>query len=133
MRMTEHASRQLKILYVEDEHSNMDLMREVLKLRPSLRLLEAGSGGAAIIIAESERPDLILLDRNLPDMNGEDVMRMLRGRVGTKDTPILIISGDCARPNSAEVHLGVAGYLAKPYDVSDLLSQIDAILSTSTQ
>jgi DNA-binding response OmpR family regulator len=130
--MTERASRLLKILYVEDEHSNMDLMREVLKLRPAIRFLEAESGSAAMIIAESERPDLILLDRNLPDMNGEEVMRMLRGRVGTKDTPILIISGDTARPNVAETRLGVVGYLAKPYDVSELLSQIDAILSAST-
>jgi ribose transport system substrate-binding protein len=131
--MTERASRLLKILYVEDEHSNMDLMREVLKLRPTIRFLEAESGSAAMIIAESERPDLILLDRNLPDMNGEEVMRMLRGRVGTKDTPILIISGDAARPNVAETRLGVVGYLAKPYDVSELLSRIDSILSASTQ
>jgi DNA-binding response OmpR family regulator len=123
----------LKILYVEDERSNMDLMREVLKLRPTIRFLEAGSGSAAMIIAESERPDLILLDRNLPDMKGEDVMRMLRGRVGTRDTPILIISGDATRPNVAEMDLGVVGYLAKPYNVSDLLAQIDAILAASTQ
>lgn len=131
--MTEQVSRLLKILYVEDERSNMDLMREVLKLRPTIRFLEAGSGSAAMIIAESERPDLILLDRNLPDMKGEDVMRMLRGRVGTRDTPILIISGDATRPNVAEMDLGVVGYLAKPYNVSDLLAQIDAILAASTQ
>lgn len=131
-RMTDQKSRLLKILYVEDEHLNMDLMREVLRRRPTIRLLEASSGSAATIIAESERPDLILLDRNLPDMSGEDVMRILRERVGTRDTPILIISGDAACPNAAEAQLGVVGHLVKPYDVSELLSQIDAILSAST-
>jgi two-component system alkaline phosphatase synthesis response regulator PhoP len=96
-------------------------------------LLEAGSGGAAIIIAESERPDLILLDRNLPDMSGEEVLRTLRDSESTKNTPILIVSGDTARPNSNEAALNVAGYLVKPYDINDLLSRIDAIMEQSAQ
>jgi DNA-binding response OmpR family regulator len=127
--MTEQSLRQLKILYVEDDPTHMVLMREVLKSRPALRLMEAGSGSAAMIIAESERPDLILLDRNLPDMSGEDVMRVLRGRTATKDTPILIISGDTEQPLTAESPYDIAGYVVKPFEIGDLLSQIDQILS----
>jgi CheY-like chemotaxis protein len=121
--------RHYKVLCVEDEVMNMSLMREVLKLRPMVRLFEATSGEAALIIAEAERPDLILLDRRLPDMSGEAVLRKLRERPGTKTTPVLIVSADTARPNSEEAQLGVSGYVTKPYGIMKLLEQIDALLN----
>jgi CheY-like chemotaxis protein len=116
------------VLYVEDETLNRELMRGIFKLRPELRLVEARLGADAIQMAEQERPDLILLDRNLPDMNGEEVLRALRSRAETQDTPVIIISGDTARPQSNEEGLGVLGYVTKPYDILDLLTKIDGVL-----
>lgn len=116
------------VLYVEDEALNRELMRSIFKLRPELRLMEARLGADAIEIAEQERPDLILLDRNLPDMSGEEVLRALRSREETLHTPVIIISGDTARPQSNEQGLGVLGYVTKPYNIIALLSQIDGVL-----
>ncbi|HEY5437484.1 MAG TPA: response regulator, partial [Acidimicrobiales bacterium] len=116
------------VLYVEDETLNRELMRSVFRLRPALRLVEARLGADAIEMAEQESPDLILLDRNLPDMNGEEVLQRLRSCAKTLHTPVVIISGDTARPQSNEQELGVLGYVTKPYNIVALLAQIDAVL-----
>jgi CheY-like chemotaxis protein len=116
------------VLYVEDETLNRELMRSIFRLRPALRLVEARLGADAIEMVEQESPDLILLDRNLPDMNGEEVLRSLRSRAETLHTPVIIISGDTARPQSNEAELGVHGYVTKPYNIVALLAQIDAVL-----
>jgi DNA-binding response OmpR family regulator len=117
------------VLYVEDEMLNRELMRGIFKLRPGLRLVEARLGADAIEIAKTESPDLILLDRNLPDMKGVEVIRALRSRAETMHTPVIIISGDTARLQSNEDGLGVIGYVTKPYDIVYLLAQIDAVLA----
>jgi CheY-like chemotaxis protein len=116
------------VLYVEDETLNRELMRSIFRLRPALRLVEARLGADAIEMVEKEIPDLILLDRKLPDMNGEEVLRRLRSRAETLDTPVIIISGDTARPQSSEKELGVLGYVTKPYNIVALLAQIDAAI-----
>jgi CheY-like chemotaxis protein len=116
------------VLYVEDETLNRELMRSIFRLRPALRLVEARLGADAIEMVEQESPDLILLDRNLPDMNGEEVLRKLRSRAETLHTPVIIISGDSARPQSNEEELGVLGYVTKPYNIVALLAQIDGAL-----
>jgi CheY-like chemotaxis protein len=129
--MSNPVSQTSTVLYVEDETLNRELMRGIFKLRPELRLLEARLGADAIEMVEQESPDLILLDRNLPDMSGEEVLRALRSRVETLDTPVIIISGDTARPHSNEAGLGVLGYVTKPYDIADLLAQIDGVLGAA--
>jgi len=116
------------VLYVEDETLNRELMRSIFRLRPALRLVEARLGADAIEMVEQENPDLILLDRNLPDMNGEEVLRRLRSRAETLHTPVIIISGDTGRPQSKEEELGVLGYVTKPYNIVALLAKIDAVL-----
>ncbi len=118
------------VLYVEDEVLNRELMRGIFKFRPELRLMEARLGVDALEMAKSECPDLILLDRNLPDMNGEEVLRTLRSRPETQYTPVIIISGDTARPQPGEEALGVLYYVIKPYDIVTLLAQIDSALRT---
>lgn len=121
------------VLYVEDEMLNRELMRGIFKLRPELRLVEARLGADAIEMAATERPDLILLDRSLPDMNGDEVLHALRTRAETLHTPVIIISGDTARPKSNEAGLGVIGYLTKPYDIVVLLAQIDAAIADASE
>jgi CheY-like chemotaxis protein len=116
------------ILYVEDSPINQELMRRVIRTRPGVRLVIAGLGADALEAAVAERPCLILLDRNLPDMTGDEVLRLLRAREETQAVPVVVVSGDTATLRPSEAALDVIGYLTKPFDIRELLSYIDRVL-----
>ena len=116
------------ILYVEDNEMNRKIVRDLLK-RTSYRLLEAHDGEAGVAAALAEKPDLILMDVQLPKMSGIDATKKLRAEAATANTPILVItsfalSGDEQKAKDA----GATGYLAKPYSPMDLLGRIRALL-----
>ena len=112
------------ILYVEDNELNRKIVRDLLK-RTSYRLIEAVDGEAGIAAALGERPDLILMDIQLPKISGIDALRTLRNTPATAETPIIAItsfalSGDQQKAKDA----GASAYLAKPYSPFDLLTMI---------
>ena len=112
------------ILYVEDNDLNRKIVRDLLH-RTSYRLIEATDGEAGIATALEQRPDLILMDLQLPKVSGIDAVRALRNAPATADTPIIAItsfalSGDQQKAKDA----GATAYLAKPYSPFDLLSLI---------
>ena len=117
------------VLYVEDSLSNQALMRSVLRGRTDVRLIIAGCGAEALELAVAEQPALVLLDRHLPDMTGDEVLERLRGRVETRAVPVIIMSGDTATPRPADAKYGVVAYLTKPYDIRTLLAHIDGVLA----
>lgn len=82
------------LLYVEDNAPNFQLMQRILSKRPAVRLLPAGTGEAGLQLARSHFPDLILLDLQLPDMNGDLVLEHLRRDESTRDIPVVILSAD---------------------------------------
>lgn len=116
------------VLYVEDSATNQELMRNVVRKRPGVRLVIAGTGSEAIEAAVLERPALILLDRGLPDMTGVEILRHLRERAETDAIPVVVVSGDEPTPGAEEDALGVIAHLTKPYDVRELLSYLDRVL-----
>ena len=110
------------ILYIEDNPDNMMLVKRALESR-GYTLLEAKNGVEGVAAAEKYELDLILLDINLPDIDGYEVARRLRGSVKPTlaYTPIIAItanavSGDRERCRDA----GMDDYLAKPYELDDL-------------
>jgi len=112
------------ILYVEDNELNREIVRDLLR-HTSYRLLEAPDGEAGVTMALEQRPDLILMDIQLPKISGIDAMRTLRQAPGTAHTPIIAItsfalSGDEQRAKDA----GASAYLAKPFSPFDLLNMI---------
>jgi two-component system cell cycle response regulator DivK len=112
------------ILYVEDNEYNRKIVRQLLS-RTSNRLIEADDGEAGVAQAKSEKPDLILMDVQLPKMSGLDATKALRADPETKDIPIDVItsfalSGDRERAAAA----GANGYLAKPYSPKELLALV---------
>lgn len=112
------------ILYVEDNELNRKIVRDLLR-HTSYRLLEAPDGEAGIAVACEQRPDLILMDVQLPKVSGLDAMRALRRAPETANTPIIAItsfalSGDEQRAKDA----GATAYLAKPFSPFDLLTMI---------
>ena len=112
------------ILYVEDNELNRKIVRDLLR-RTSYRLIEAVDGEAGIATALAERPDLILMDIQLPKISGIEALRVLRNEPTTAATPIIAItsfalSGDQQKAKDA----GASAYLAKPYSPFDLLGMI---------
>ena len=119
---------QRTILYVDDNEYNRKIVRQLLG-RTNYRLVEALDGESGVAAAFEERPDLILMDVQLPKMSGLDATRALRADERTKDTPIVIItsfamSGDRERATAA----GASGYLAKPYSPRELLAMVRQFL-----
>ena len=119
----------IRVLYVEDNPANLQLVRDIVADRPGLTLLSAGRGAAGLELAERERPDLILLDMNLPDLSGEDVLAALKAGPATSAIPVLVLSAD-ATPERRVLLIehGAAGYLAKPLDVGEFVAAVRALL-----
>jgi signal transduction histidine kinase/CheY-like chemotaxis protein len=116
----------VKVLYIEDNLSNLRLVESVLGRRPGMTLLSAMQGRVGLDLARDHRPDLILLDRHLPDLSGDEVFALLREDARTRDIPVVILSAD-AIPARARRMLdaGVRAYLTKPLDVKSLLAAVD--------
>jgi PAS domain S-box-containing protein len=118
------------VLYVEDNPANLALVEYVLRQRrPHLRLLSAHNGELGLSIAEAERPDLIILDISLPNMDGYEVLSILRSRPEMRGTPIFALSANAMQ---SDINRGLAAgfddYLTKPIDVTRLLHTIDDLL-----
>ncbi|MEA2196885.1 MAG: hypothetical protein QOJ25_936 [Solirubrobacteraceae bacterium] len=119
-------TRPLTVLYVEDNPSNIKLVETILAARPQVTLIVATQGGLAIELAREHRSGLILLDINLPDMSGEEVLRRIRGDSRTADIRVVITSAD-ATPGQIERmrQAGADDYLTKPFGVERLLTVVD--------
>ncbi|MHA7816884.1 MAG: hybrid sensor histidine kinase/response regulator [Pseudohaliea sp.] len=122
-----------KVLYVEDSPANLRLVEKFLARRPAIKLLTAGTAEEGLALAARERPALILLDINLPGMDGFEALRRLRENPVTRDTPVLAVTAN-AMPRDVERgrKAGFADYLTKPLDLAELLARIDRWAATET-
>lgn len=124
-----------KILYVEDNPSNVELVEQVISSkRNGIQMTTTSNGLNAVEIASLQKPDLILLDLNLPDIHGSKVLENLLQNNDTKDIPVVIISAD-AMPQQLRSMLqaGAKEYLTKPLDILDLLKVIDKYISAKPE
>lgn len=117
------------VLYIEDDPVNFALVSRIFETRPSLRLHQATAGETGVEMALSQRPKLILLDLNLPDIHGSEVVRRLQAYPTTADIPVVVVSAD-ATPSQIErlLSAGARNYLTKPFNIQKFLGVIDDIL-----
>jgi PAS domain S-box-containing protein len=128
--ITTHAaldgSRDVAILYVEDNPANQALMSRIVRLRPGSRLRLESDGLSGVAAAEAERYDLVLLDLHLPDIRGDEVLVRLRGLAGYNTTPIVIVTADASRDVVRRLTgLGADAVITKPVDIDEVLAWMD--------
>ncbi len=132
IRSSEHVDKRkkYKILYIEDNLSNLKLVTKIFLKRPEVKLITSGQGRVGIDLALTHKPDLILVDINLPDISGHEVLERLREIEELKDTRIIAISADVLGMNKEKAKKkGFDDFIPKPIDVKQFLSMIDDYLS----
>ena len=117
-----------RILVIEDHEENRQLLRDLLTSF-GYELIEAGSGEEGLIAAEAERPDLILMDIQLPGIDGYETTRRIKAEPALNHIPVIAVtsyalSGDDTKAFGA----GCDAYVTKPFDPADLLEKIRGYL-----
>lgn len=118
-----------KLLYIEDAVTNIRLIGEILRRRPSVRLLPAMLGRLGLELAREHRPDLILLDLDLPDVAGEEVLAALRADASLREIPVVILTTEPRRQGDPLLAAGASAYLTKPIAVRRFLEVIDEFIA----
>ena len=116
----------VRVLCVEDNPSNLELIEQIFARRPGVEVLTAAQGLLGVELAQQHRPDVVLLDVNLPDASGEQVLERLRSDSRTRDIPVIVLSADATGAQIERMRVrGAQAYLAKPIDVRALLAAVD--------
>lgn len=117
------------LLYIEDNLSNLKLVEHILARRPEVRLHAAMQGRLGLELIREHHPDLVLLDLNLPDISGAEVLSSMGEDPSTRDIPVVIISADATRHQIDRLmEAGARAYMTKPLDVRRFLDVVDESL-----
>jgi len=122
------------ILVVDDAPDIRFLLRAVLQ-RADHTILEATSGTAALdLLADGLRPDAVILDIQMPGLDGWDTLTQLRAHPLEIDAPVLMLSVKASTPDLQRAwRLGCDAYLAKPFDITSLAHQVEELISASPE
>jgi len=118
-----------RVLYVEDNDDNVYMLKMRLELEEGFKVLVAGDGAQGLAIAAAERPDLILMDLNLPGVDGWEATRRLRADPGMRGIPIIALTAHAmAGDRERALAAGCDEFDTKPIDLERLLEKIRAVL-----
>lgn len=115
------------ILHIEDDQSIRQLIQLLFENRDDLTVLEAETGKEGFSLAQTAKPDVILMDITLPDMSGGEVLELLRKNDSTVTIPVIAISGNSAH-NTRTQFPGFDDYLDKPIDFKSLQDSIESFM-----
>jgi CheY-like chemotaxis protein len=123
------SSERCDVLYIEDDSISFASVKLLLGNKRTLKVLQATSGETGVALAQKHNPKLILLDLDLPDVHGSEVIQRLQKDPATARIPVVVISGD-ATPSQIErlLVLGARNYLTKPFSIEPFLTVVDEIL-----
>ena len=117
------------ILIVEDDAKNLTLLRDVLQVS-GYSTIEATDGKQAIELARTKKPDLILMDIQMPEIDGLEATRILKMDTTTRNIPIIALTAFAMKGDKERVlEAGCDGYLIKPIDIKELLKTVTEYLS----
>ena len=117
------------LLYVEDNPANLMLVEDLIARRPDIRLLSARDGNRGVEIARASRPDVILMDINLPGISGITAMRILADDPATAQIPVIALSANAIPSDIMKgLDAGFFRYLTKPIKVNEFMDTLDVAL-----
>jgi signal transduction histidine kinase/ActR/RegA family two-component response regulator len=117
----------IRVLYIEDNPANIEVVSRFLKTRPGMQLQSVTNGQAGLEVVTQEIPDLILLDLHLPGLHGDEVLRRLRANPATAGIPVAILSAEASPAVIRGMRArGVIAYLTKPLDLAELGRLLDS-------
>ncbi len=118
------------LLYIEDNLSNIQLVEQIIETHlPSIRLITEMYGKSAVQFSIDYKPDLILLDLDLPDIHGGEVLKLLQSEPRTAEIPVIILSADAMTKQIEQLmEAGAKNYLTKPIDVVQFLKVVDGMM-----
>jgi len=125
--MYEKKSDEITLLMVEDDKFNRLLVVSMLAKNKKIKVLEAGDGQEALKLLKSEEIDILLLDINMPKMNGLETLKWIRHVDRFEKMPVLVISSDDMEKRGS-LALGATAFISKPYNIKNLEQQIYALL-----
>jgi CheY-like chemotaxis protein len=121
------------LLYVEDNPANLMLVEDLIARRPDIRLLSAMDGNRGVEIARASRPDVILMDINLPGISGIQALKILRADPATAHIPVVALSANAIPRDIAKgLEAGFFRYLTKPIKVNEFMDALDMALKFAT-
>ncbi len=116
------------VLYVEDEPLNASLVTSIVGLLPGRTIEVAGTVAEGLAVLATRRPSLLLLDLNLPDGSGLEVLRLVRADPALRHLPVFILSADATQQASATaIEAGADRFITKPLKVNDFLALVDSV------
>ena len=122
---------QTTILYIEDNPANMELMSMIISRIEGLSMISAHNAELGIKLAKAENPDVIILDINLPGMNGIEAVEILKRFDATRNIPVLALSAAATKTDMEKgMQAGFNQYLTKPINVNEVVSAIHNALET---
>ncbi len=120
-----------KVLVIDDEEDFCFFVRENLMNSGRFDVVIANSGGRGVELAETESPDIILLDMMMPDMSGEEVLEELKGSRHTAGIPVVFLTALVTREDTGDASfkkIGDSYFIAKPVRTRELIGAIDQLL-----
>jgi two-component system chemotaxis response regulator CheY len=123
-----------RVLIIDDSSATRAYIRAALEEMTDMQVSEAASGFDALRVLPRERFDLLIVDINMPNINGLELISFIRRSETHRETPLLIISTEASeRDRSRAMTLGANGYLAKPFTVEALAAAISSVSKASTE
>ena len=130
---TSYGYHRRRVLYIEDNEINVEVMRGMLAQRPQVQLAVAMTGLEGLAAVRTEPPDLILLDMHLPDISGLELLHHLQADEAAAAIPVVVVSADALPAQIATaLNAGATRYLTKPVAVDEMLGTIDELLTAMT-
>ena len=118
-----------QVHYVEDNETNVEVMRGILAQRPQVELQVSMLGTDGLAAIRAQHPDVVLLDMHLPDISGLELLRHLKADERTAAIPVVVVSADALEQQiDAAFEAGASHYLTKPVEVAELLAVLDDLL-----
>jgi signal transduction histidine kinase len=120
---------QKTVLYIEDNPANLQLVKRIMSIKEDVRLISAAEAESGIQLALSEKPTLILMDINLPGMNGFEAFNILKAKEKTENIPVVAVSADAMTNDKNKAYeMGFKSYITKPININGFLREIDKFL-----